>query len=252
MIGAAKGPDEPGPRVVVLHVRRGTLRAVVAVGTLVVVFLVVVAVSWGRLALEAQRARVLEETVARLSSQEDRVADLALQLDSIASAYDDVRSFFGSAVTPGSGDLWLPPGSGRPSARALPSGDDEGSLPSEWPLTQAGFLTRSPAAGGTEDHPGIDVAVPAGPYIRAAGSGTVLEAGEDEIYGFYVTVDHGEGYHSLYGHASLLVVAPGTSVRRGEVIALSGSSGRSTAPHLHFEILENGTPIDPLTLLAQP
>jgi murein DD-endopeptidase MepM/ murein hydrolase activator NlpD len=230
-------------------------RSVVWVASLalgaVAVGLIAMATSWARLASQAERATILEAEVARLAAQEEQVAALASELDSIASAYDDIRSFFGTAVTPGTGDLWLPPTASRPSARALPSGDG-GTLPSAWPLTEAGFLTRSPEAGGSADHPGIDIAVPTGSYVRSAGAGTVFEAGEDEIYGYYLIVDHGQGYRSLYGHASMIVATEGSSVRRGEVIALSGSSGRSSAPHLHFEILQEGTPVDPLSLLESP
>ncbi len=80
----------------------------------------------------------------------------------------------------------------------------------------------------------------------------VREAGSDSVYGLYVLVDHGNsGYQSMYGHASRLFVAPGDTIRQNEVIALSGNTGRSTAPHLHFEILQDGQPIDPFTLVQQ-
>jgi len=232
-------------------VRRSTLRLAAAALSLTAVGVVAMVLSWGRLASEARRAVALEAEVTRLASQEAQVAELARELDSIAAAYDDIRSFFGTAVTPGTGDLWLPSNASRPSTRALPS-DGESTLPSAWPLTLAGFLTRSPESGGSADHPGIDIAVPAGSYIRSAGGGTVFETGEDEIYGNYVVVDHGDGYRTLYGHASMVVATLGRPVRRGEVIALSGSSGRSSAPHLHFELLREGRPVDPLSLLDSP
>jgi murein DD-endopeptidase MepM/ murein hydrolase activator NlpD len=238
-------------REVVFRVRRSTLWWLTLAIGLAVVGVGFLALSWGRLASEARRADALEAEVARLSAQEAQVAQLASDLDSLAAAYNDIRVFFGTAVTPGTGDLWLPSTGSRPSTRALPA-EDGGTLPSAWPLTQPGFLTRSPEAGGSPEHPGIDIAVPAGSYVRAAGAGTVLETGEDEIYGYYVVVEHGEGYRSLYGHASTIVATPGTPVRRGEVIALSGSSGRSTAPHLHFEILQQGRAVDPLSLLDSP
>jgi len=72
------------------------------------------------------------------------------------------------------------------------------------------------------------------------------------VYGRYVVIDHGQGYATLYGHASLNLVSLGQTVREREVIALSGSTGRSTGPHLHFEILIDGEPVDPLTMVQQP
>ena len=99
---------------------------------------------------------------------------------------------------------------------------------------------------------GVDIAVPTDSYIRAAGGGTVVDGGEDPVYGRFVVLDHGEGYSSLYGHASQILVERGQRVRKNEVIALSGSTGRSTAPHLHFEILLNGEAVDPLSMVTQP
>ena len=88
--------------------------------------------------------------------------------------------------------------------------------------------------------------------ITAAVRSVVAEAGSDSIYGLYVLLQHGNtGYYSMYGHASRLFVAAGDRVRQNEVIALSGNTGRSTAPHLHFEILQEGRPIDPFTLVRQ-
>ncbi len=98
----------------------------------------------------------------------------------------------------------------------------------------------------------MDIAVSQHSYIRASGAGLVREAGSDSIYGLYVLIEHGNsGYRSMYGHASRLYVAPGDSVLQNQVIALSGNTGRSTAPHLHFEILQDGVPIDPFTLVQQ-
>ena len=103
-----------------------------------------------------------------------------------------------------------------------------------------------------QEHPGLDIAVATDSYIRAAGAGTVVDVGEDPVYGRFVVLDHGDGYTTLYGHASLNLVARGQRVRENEVIALSGSTGRSTAPHLHFEVLLNGEAVDPFTLVHQP
>ncbi len=141
------------------------------------------------------------------------------------------------------------PGSEQPLA--APTGLSP-EIPTSWPLATAGFVTQllEETRGGT--HPGVDIAVAQHSYIRAAGAGVVREAGADSVYGLYVLVDHGNsGYQSMYGHASRLFVAAGDTIRQNEVIALSGNTGRSTAPHLHFEILQDGQPIDPFTLVQQ-
>ena len=79
-----------------------------------------------------------------------------------------------------------------------------------------------------------------------------MEVGEDPTYGKFVRIDHENGYVTLYAHASDTSVKLGEEVRKNEVIALSGDTGDSTAPHLHFEILFEGETVDPLELVEQP
>jgi len=95
-------------------------------------------------------------------------------------------------------------------------------------------------------HSGIDIAAPYGSDIRAAGTGRVVFAGRKGGYGNLVIIDHGYGIKTYYAHASKLLVKEGQRVGKGEVIAKVGSTGRSTGPHLHFEIRINDVPIDPL------
>lgn len=94
-------------------------------------------------------------------------------------------------------------------------------------------------------HEGIDLAAPKGTPIFAAADGRVIHAGWLGGYGYAVEIDHGFGYTTLYGHASKLLVKVGQHVNRGDVIAEVGSTGLSTAPHLHYEVLVNGTPVNP-------
>jgi len=121
--------------------------------------------------------------------------------------------------------------------------------PESWPLSEAGFVTQTLLADAGADHPGLDIAVPVGTWIRAAGAGVVVDVGEDPVYGYFVTLDHGDGLVTLYGHAERTFVSRGQQVRRNEVIALSGNSGRSTAPHLHFEVRRDGEALDPTTFV---
>lgn len=98
-------------------------------------------------------------------------------------------------------------------------------------------------------HDGIDIAVERGTAICAASSGKVTWSGWRGRYGKTVCVDHGNGYATLYAHCDDLHVRPGQFVRKGQVIALSGNTGHSTGPHLHFEIHKDGRTVDPLDLL---
>lgn len=98
-------------------------------------------------------------------------------------------------------------------------------------------------------HKGIDIAADYGQEIKAAGSGKVIFAGWDNLYGRTVIIDHGYGIKTLYGHTSKLAVKENQEVKKGDLIAYVGSSGRSTGAHLHFEVHLNGSPVDPLDYL---
>jgi murein DD-endopeptidase MepM/ murein hydrolase activator NlpD len=103
---------------------------------------------------------------------------------------------------------------------------------------------------GDHRHAGVDYPVPSGTNVLAAGGGRVAYSGAMGGYGLAVDVDHGNGLVTRYGHLSRLLVKVGEIVNAGQLLGLSGSTGRSTGPHLHFEVRENGTPIDPLGALA--
>jgi murein DD-endopeptidase MepM/ murein hydrolase activator NlpD len=225
------------------------LRVVAGVAALVALALTLVAGSWWYLAARAARATQLEEQVQALEAERGRIQELAARLEDIERQYGRVRGLFGASSPDAPSDVWLPPaGEGRRTS--LPRTTASASVPDSWPLTERGFVTQGLLDTG--DHPGVDIAVPTDSYVRASGAGTVVDVGEDVVYGRFVVLDHGEGYTSIYGHASLTLVTRGQRVRRNEVIALSGSTGRSTAPHLHFEILLDGEAVDPLTLVHQP
>jgi murein DD-endopeptidase MepM/ murein hydrolase activator NlpD len=123
-----------------------------------------------------------------------------------------------------------------------------------WPVT--GQLT-SPfgerglpmGGGGPQFHAGIDVSVPTGTPVVAAQRGTVAFAGYNGAYGKVVKLEHAHGMSTLYAHNSRLLVYVGQSIEAGQVISLSGSTGRTTGPHLHFEIHKDGWPVDPLPIL---
>jgi flagellar protein FlgJ len=99
-------------------------------------------------------------------------------------------------------------------------------------------------------HGGLDIAIPSGTTVSAAAEGTVTFAGRKGGYGNLVIVQHPDGRETRYAHLALISVAVGDPVTQGEPIALSGSTGKSTGPHLHFEIRENGVAVDPQRFLS--
>jgi murein DD-endopeptidase MepM/ murein hydrolase activator NlpD len=98
-------------------------------------------------------------------------------------------------------------------------------------------------------HGGVDIAGPPSNKIYAAASGHVILSGWQRGYGLTLLVDHGNGYVTRYGHARKLFVRSGEYVEKGETIAMIGNTGRSTGPHLHFEVLRNGHKINPLSFV---
>jgi murein DD-endopeptidase MepM/ murein hydrolase activator NlpD len=107
-----------------------------------------------------------------------------------------------------------------------------------------------PILGRLALHPGIDFRASTGAAIKSAGAGTVVLASEVNGYGNMVEIDHGQGITTRYGHMSRFNVKAGQKVEEGQIIGFAGSTGRSTGPHLHYEIRRNGTPINPMGFLV--
>lgn len=211
----------------------------------------VFALGW-RLSSARTPARVveLEARVDSLLEETTKMEDLAANLVRLESSYERLRQVMSGEVQPSARDILLPAVDPPvPSGAASRRPTDGARGPVLWPLVEAGFVTRvfgDSTAAREEGHAGLDVAVPSGSYVRSAGAGVVAETGEDGEYGRFVRIDHGDGLRSLYAHASWVFPSVGDTVEAGEVIALSGNTGRSTAPHLHLEIERNGQLEDPL------
>jgi len=123
------------------------------------------------------------------------------------------------------------------------------STPSIWPVkgwVTSGFQRRTdPFTGRWEKHKGLDVATNEGTPIIAPSDGVVTYVGRKLGFGKILSIDHGYGYTTRYGHNSRIVVKQGQRVSRGQVISFVGNTGKSTGPHLHYEIHKNGIPINP-------
>ncbi len=126
--------------------------------------------------------------------------------------------------------------------------------PSGWPI-DSGYITSGygsrtdPFTGLRTTHPGIDFAASEGSQVHAVASGIVTEAATANGYGQLVEINHGNGYRTRYGHNSKLLVKIGDRVLKGQPIALIGSTGRSTGPHVHFELVMNGNTVNPAQYL---
>lgn len=171
-----------------------------------------------------------DDALTRLRHDEARLAALGETLDVLGPRMDDVQ-------------------------RTLQQYESlDGVLPQVWPvedpvLTSPFGWRKSPYSAGWKFHGGLDLAVPYGSPIVATNDGLVTFAGWDNGHGNMVVLDHGHGVSSRYCHASRLLVAVGDQVKFGDVVALVGSTGVSTGPHLHYELFFDGEKVDPLPYL---
>ncbi|MGB9736416.1 MAG: M23 family metallopeptidase [bacterium] len=128
------------------------------------------------------------------------------------------------------------------------------ATPSIWPVR--GFITSgfgwriNPITGGKEFHEGVDIATQLGNPIKAPANGIVSYAGWETGYGNTIIIDHGYGVTTLYGHLSKIDVKVGEMVKRGQVIGDIGDTGFSTGPHLHYQVMVNGVPVNPMRYLV--
>ena len=179
--------------------------------------------------LEAIWSNVSAETGLTISAEQKRNAD---------SIYNLVR--YGSSTGM---EGWIP-GADVPYIGADGFCSPIGSGWQSRVTSEFGYR-KDPFTGETRGHTGMDLSVPTGTPVRAALSGTVTVSQYNSSYGYYVVVDHGNGLSTLYAHNSKLLVRVGQTVEAGDVVSLSGSTGRSTGPHLHFEVRVNGERTNP-------
>jgi murein DD-endopeptidase MepM/ murein hydrolase activator NlpD len=124
-----------------------------------------------------------------------------------------------------------------------------GSRPAGWPargwVTSDFGVRRDPFDGQRRMHEGLDIATRTGTPVVATAAGIVREVGAEPGYGKLVVIDHGYGFSTAYGHNSRILVKVGQRVKRGDLIATAGNTGRSTGPHVHYEVRLNGMPVNP-------
>jgi murein DD-endopeptidase MepM/ murein hydrolase activator NlpD len=129
------------------------------------------------------------------------------------------------------------------------------ATPSIWPahgwISSAMGSRVDPVTGGADFHPGLDIAGDRGKPVYATAAGKVTQVGYQGAYGNLIVIDHGFGLETRYGHLSRFSVKGGDRVKRGDVIGLIGATGRTTGPHLHYEVHANGRLLNPLQLLTQ-
>lgn len=256
-----------------------TAKIIMVVMAVLVLHLVGGAIGYWRLAKVSRENTELERSNTRLLEDNKRVYRLAALLEEMDKDQGKIMSLLGvenrngqrggvqmsmaaggvadpkAALEPVSAEMTLS-SSGAEMTTELhgnflrsPKNADE-KVPPHWPslLPVEGYLSREFSRNRWfpfDEHPGIDIAGKQGSIVLAAGDGYVLYAGWHLEFGNVVILHHGGGLFTLYGHNDRLLVREREYVRRGTAISLLGSSGRSSGPHLHFEIWQDGKVMDP-------
>jgi murein DD-endopeptidase MepM/ murein hydrolase activator NlpD len=221
------------------------------------------AANYNSLRREAETLRSRYQNLQKVVNQTDQqLASLEIYAQEVSIAYGIKRKLEGPSDISGEGKLtptfaesveeynflrsanamelhsdrtrWIQPASARPSI---------------WPV--AGRLTGAfggrmdPFSGEGAFHTGVDISAPPGTAVRSTADGVVIAASWEGGYGLMVKVNHGGGVDTLYGHLSRSMVQVGQAVRLGQIVAEVGSTGRATAPHLHYEVRLGGVPVNP-------
>ncbi len=240
------GDDEQGIREFTISHRMVWLLGIL--GALVALTLLYVFLSYGKLLGEARQSRRLEAALVASQARQASVDTLQAELQAMGAMQQQLLNILGVEAAPADS-----------AALAAATGDPLSRLaevvmtppPDAWPA--AGFITQEYTEGevnrGQRPHLGLDIAGPEGAPILAAGDGLVARTGTDPFLGNFVEIQHGMGYLSVYGHCRQIAVSRGAQVRRGQVVAYMGATGEASAPHLHFEIWQHGTAVDPRRFL---
>jgi murein DD-endopeptidase MepM/ murein hydrolase activator NlpD len=177
----------------------------------------------------------------------DTVSSIAEHFSVSADRLIETNGLLSSAIDPGK-SLFLPDAR-LPSSTLREITGDLFKWPVRGVLTSWFAWRRDPFTGVKSFHNGIDIAVPIGTPIGAAMEGRVSETGYSPITGKYVMISHPGGWSTLYGHMSVILVSPGQYVAQGGRIGLSGNTGYSTGPHVHFSVFKYGRVLNPMNVL---
>jgi murein DD-endopeptidase MepM/ murein hydrolase activator NlpD len=233
-----------------MDVSYSLLRRLAVLGGILVVILLLLAANYGRILWRAAQYEAIKKRSTEIEANFTELEKLKAELSQIRQTEDKLKEILGVARQPAMlsvgdisrsqtlnaanlGEGQLPDTS---EARPLPGG---ASTPSLMPVK--GWLS----ARMTENHHGVDIAAREGDPVMAAADGVVTFAGWDEYFGNQIKISHGQKFTTMYGHNAKLFVKPEQQVLQGQIIALVGSTGRSSGPHLHYEVRIHGKPADP-------
>lgn len=204
---------------------------------------------------QAELEKDIEEAIQIILDLENDLENRQAEYDAIMAAEDAANATIDKLVAELEAERAAAVAAAAAAAASGGSGGGGGSANASgsflWPVASYVYVSSRfglrihPITGQKKTHTGIDIASNQGTAVYASDGGTVTLAGWNGGYGNCIMIDHGNGYVTLYGHLSSISVSEGQNVTQGSTIGAVGSTGNSTGPHLHFEVLKNGTRIDP-------
>ncbi|HKT08935.1 MAG TPA: M23 family metallopeptidase [Gemmatimonadaceae bacterium] len=227
-------------RTIILTQRQVRLlrRGAYAAGTI----LAIVVLSWFFLATQAARVPGLTHRVQTLQQDVTRLDTLQAALTALESRFQQVQHMLG-ASTPQTGEAASNP------ATSPAADTSANSIPSQWPLAVAGtIVARDDTTSSTR---GMDIDAPSGTEVRASGAGSVVEVSVDSSGTATVRIAHRDGYETTYADVHNVRLSQKSHVAAGAVIGVLGSPTNALPAHLHFEVLHNGSSVDPMSLMKQ-
>jgi murein DD-endopeptidase MepM/ murein hydrolase activator NlpD len=249
-----------------------TVRIILGLAAFLLIFVVVMSVLHGKLLYDVVLGKSLKQENERLREYNSRIVELERELDEYKTFVARVAElagidFNGSSQTQ-TADISEDVESDTVQQASIVVEEEDTTagvadsiaaepdslrrIPYGSPIE--GWITKSytmnvPGLSGA--HPGVDFAAKTGTEVKATADGITVLADWDETYGNLVAIDHGNGFTTYYGHNSKNLVKVGDKVSKGDVVALSGNTGRSSAPHLHYEIRKDDVPVDPKGYLEE-
>jgi murein DD-endopeptidase MepM/ murein hydrolase activator NlpD len=243
-----------------LRIRRHTIYVVVASMAVIALGLAVLLYKTGDIAVKLQYVQDLKTENARLR-EHSRDLEISSQkivgIDSMAAYLRRLASIadIKESVVPASAVAVARPdqassasASARVGAQSATPAEFAASVPNIMPV--AGWITKHFSTDPAAPHLGVDIAAAGGTPIKVAATGVVEEVRNDRYYGLMAEVRHESGFLTRYGHCSQVLVSAGDKVNRGQTIALVGNTGRSTAPHVHYEVIKYGKHVDPMGFIG--
>lgn len=263
-------PDDQR-RMFTIKVRAGILRTLIGALVLFILGIAVLLFRTGQIAMQLQLVPYLRDENKRLKTENEQLHDLRRTVERMSQYRDYLErlALMSAVQSPsaprtavpvavdtamGQTEITVASGSAAGSADSStqpPPDQYRQSIPYIWPVQ--GWVTRNYAADGppTDIHRGIDIAAAQGRPIRSTAPGVVEIVAFDDYLGKTLTIRHKYGFMTRYSHCSQILVTKGQVVERGQTVATVGNTGQSSAPHLHYEILKNGKPVNPLRYIAE-